>query len=249
MTDRPAPPAPPAASVASAASAAAVPASLSSAFVALLRRDCAIAYRRRRELLQPPLFFVITVSLFPLAVSPDPALLGAIAPAVIWVAALLATLLALDGMFRGDYEDGALEQLLLSPHPPSVLVLAKALAHWLVAGVPLLIVAPLLAEMLHLPRHALPELLLSLLLGTPAMSLVGAIGVALTLAARNGGVLLALLILPLFIPILIFGAGAVRAAVLGIDPGGQLLLLGALLLLALALAPLTIVAALRASLN
>ena len=165
------------------------------------------------------------------------------------MAALLATLLALDGVFRNDHEDGYLEQMLLSPHPATLLVLARALAHWLVTGAPLILIAPLLAEMLNLPRHALPELLLSLLLGTPAMSLVGAIGIALTLAARATGVLSALLILPLYIPILIFGAGAVRSAALGIDPAGQLLFLGAILLLALALAPLTIVAALRASLN
>lgn len=223
--------------------------SLSRAFAALLRRDLAIACRRPGEWLHPPLFFVITVSLFPLALSPDPAFLGKIAPAILWVAALLATLLAQHSMFTTDYEDGSLEQLLLSPHPASVLVSAKVLAHWLVTGVPLIIAAPLLAEMLHLPRHALPELLGSLLLGTPAMSLVGAIGAALTLAARKSGVLPALLILPLYIPILIFGAGAVRAATLGIDPAGQLLLLGAMLLLALALAPLTVVAALRAGLN
>ena len=224
-------------------------ASLSVAFIALLRRDFSIACRRPGELLHPLLFFVIVVSLFPVALSPDPAFLGKIAPALLWVAALLATLLALPGLFTTDYEDGSLEQLLLSPHPATVLVSAKVLVHWLITGVPLIIAAPLLAEMLHLPRHALPELLGSLLLGTPVMSLVGAIGAALTVAARKSGALLALLILPLYIPILIFGAGAVRAATLGIDPAGQLLLLGAMLLLAIALTPLTMVAALRAALN
>ncbi len=219
------------------------------AFAALLRRDLAIACRRRGEWLHPLLFFVITVSLFPLALSPDPAFLAQIAPAVLWVAALLATLLALPGVFTGDYQDGSLEQLLLSPHPATLLVSAKVLAHWLVTGMPLIIVSPLLAEMLHLPRHALPELLWSLLLGTPAMSLVGAIGAALTVAARRSGALSGLLVLPLYIPILIFGAGAVRATTLGVDPAGQLLLLGAILLLALALAPLAIVAALRAGVN
>lgn len=224
-------------------------ASLSAAFAALLRRDLAIAYRRRGELLWPVMFFVIAVALFPLAAAPDPVLLGKISPAILWVAALLSTLLALDGVFRNDYEDGTLEQMLLSAHPPTVLVLAKTLAHWLVAGVPLIIISPLLAAMLNLPVHIWPVLLCGLLLGTPVMSLVGAIGVALTLAARTGGVLLALLILPLFIPILIFGAGAVHLAALGLDPSGLLRLLGALLLLALALAPPTIVAALRVSLN
>lgn len=221
---------------------------LPGAFAALLRRDLAIAYRRRGELLPPLLFFVITVALFPLALSPDPAFLARIAPAVLWVAALLATLLALPGVFTDDYKDGSLEQLLLSPHPATLLVSAKVLVHWLVTGVPLIMVAPLLAEMLSLPRPALPDLLWSLLLGTPALSLVGAIGAALTVAARREG-LLALLVLPLYVPILIFGAGAVRAAALGLDPAGQLLLLGAMSLLALALAPLTMVAALRAGLN
>ena len=225
------------------------PTSLPGAFIALLRRDFCIAYRRRGEWLHPLLFFVISVSLFPLALSPDPAFLNQIAPAVLWVTALLATLLSLPGIFTGDYEDGSLEQLLLTPHPPTVLMLAKVLVHWLVSGVPLLLIAPLLAEMLYLPRPALPVLLWSLLLGTPAMSLLGAIGAALTLATRRSGLLLALLVLPLYVPILIFGAGAVRAATLGIDPTAQLLLLGAMSLLALTLAPITIVAALRASLN
>ena len=225
------------------------PTSLPGAFIALLRRDFCIAYRRRGEWLHPLLFFVISVSLFPLALSPDPAFLNHIAPAVLWVTALLATLLSLPGIFTGDYEDGSLEQLLLTPHPATVLMLAKVLVHWLVSGVPLLLIAPLLAEMLYLPRPALPVLLWSLLLGTPAMSLLGAIGAALTLATRRSGLLLALLVLPLYVPILIFGAGAVRAATLGIDPTAQLLLLGAMSLLALALAPISIVAALRASLN
>ena len=225
------------------------PTSLPGAFIALLRRDFCIAYRRRGEWLHPLLFFVISVSLFPLALSPDPAFLNQIAPAVLWVTALLATLLSLPGIFTGDYEDGSLEQLLLTPHPATVLMLAKVLVHWLVSGVPLLLIAPLLAEMLYLPRPALPVLLWSLLLGTPAMSLLGAIGAALTLATRRSGLLLALLVLPLYVPILIFGAGAVRAATLGIDPTAQLLLLGAMSLLALTLAPITIVAALRASLN
>lgn len=219
------------------------------ACAALLRRDLTIAWRRRGEILHPLLFFVIVSVLFAFAAGPDPALLAVAAPAVIWVGALLATLLALPRVFADDYRDGALEQLLLSPQPPTLLALTKTLTHWLVSGAPLVVVAPLLAEMLHLPRAAWPALLAGLLLGTPALSLVGAVGAALTLAARGGGVLLALLVLPLSVPVLIFGAGAVRAAVSGGDAGAPLLLLGALLLLALALAPLTIVAALRASLN
>lgn len=224
-------------------------ASTAAACAALLRRDLTIAWRRRGEILHPLLFFVIVAALFAFAAGPDPALLAVAAPAVLWVGAQLATLLALPRVFADDYRDGVLEQLLLSPHPPTLLALTKTLTHWLTSGAPLVVVAPLLAEMLHLPRAAWPALLAGLLLGTPALSLVGAVGAALTLAARGGGVLLALLVLPLSVPVLIFGAGAVRAVVSGGDAGAPLLLLGALLLLALALAPLTIVAALRASLN
>lgn len=224
------------------------------ACAALLRRDLAAAWRRRGECLHPLLFFVIVAALFAFAAGPDAAQLAANAPAVIWLGALLATLLALPRVFADDHRNGALEQLLLSPHPPTLLALTKTLTHWLLCGAPLVAVAPLLAEMLHLPRHAWLTLLASLLLGTPALSLLGAVGAALTLAARGGGALLALLILPLSTPILIFGAGAVHAAAIGGGGAGDLvaaplLWLGAILLLALALAPLTIVAALRASLN
>lgn len=224
------------------------PTSLPTAFVALLRRDIKIAYRRRGEVLHPLMFFIITSALFTFATTPDPQFLTKIASAVIWVVALLATTLALDNVFRNDFEDGTLEQLLLSPHPTTLLILAKTLAHWLVACLPLIIIAPILARMLNLPQHALPELLLSLTLGTPTMCLIGAVGAALTLATRNR-TLLALLILPLYIPVLIFGSNAIRAATLGIDPSAQFLLLGAMLLFALALAPITIVAALRIGLN
>ncbi len=223
--------------------------SLLTACAALVRRDFVIANRQRGEWLHPLLFFVITVSLFPLAVTPAPVFLATIAPAVLWVAALLATLPAVHGIFANDYADGSLTQLLLSPHPLSVLVSAKALVHWLVTGLPLIIIAPLLAEMLHLPRHALPELLCSLLLGTPAMSWMGAVCAALTLAHGARGVLPALLVLPLYIPILVFGTAAVRTAAIGGDPAAPLLLLAAILLLTLALAPLAVVAALRTGLN
>ncbi|MGR3984001.1 MAG: heme exporter protein CcmB [Gammaproteobacteria bacterium] len=223
---------------------------MTAALAALLRRDLRIACRRRGELLRPLLFFIITLSLFPLAATPDPAHLQKIAPAAIWMAALLATLLALDGVFRADFDDGALEQMLLSPHPPSMLALSKTLAHWLLCGAPLALVAPPMAIMLHFPPHALPELLASLLLGTALMSLLGAIGAALTLGARaSRGMLLALLALPLYIPALIFGAGAARAAALGLPAHAHLLWLGAMLLLALALAPAAMAAALRASLQ
>ncbi|MDA8022813.1 MAG: heme exporter protein CcmB [Gammaproteobacteria bacterium] len=223
------------------------PPSLFAALAAVLRRDLIAAGRRRGELLRPLFFFVITLSLFPLAANPDPDYLQSIAPAVIWVAALLATLLGLDRVFRGDFADGALQQLLLSPHPPSLLALAKILAHWLLCGAPLALLAPLPALMLHLPPHALPALVGGLLLGTALMSLLGAAGAALTLGARGGGMLLALLVLPLYIPALIFGAFAARAAALGLPADGPLLWLGAMLLLALALAPAATAAGLRAS--
>jgi len=187
------------------------------------------------------------VTLFPLGVGPDNDLLREIAPGVIWVAALLATLLALDGLFKADFEDGSLEQLLLSPQPLSVMVLAKVLAHWLVTGLPLLCLSPLLAVVMQLPVRALPALLASLMLGTLTLSLIGAIGAALTVGLRRGGVLLALLVLPLFIPVLIFGSSSVLAAVSGFAIEAQLSLLGALFMLALVLSPVAIAAALRIS--
>lgn len=216
-----------------------------SAFLGLLRRDLRLGVRRRGELLNPLLFFVLVASLFPLGVGPGPTILATIAPGVIWVAALLATLLSMERLFRSDFEDGALEQLLLSPYPLPLLVLAKVLAHWLVTGLPLLLVSPLLGLLLHLPAEAVRTLPLALLLGTPVLSLVGAIGVALTVGLRRGGVLLTLLVLPLYVPVLIFGTAAVAAAAAGLPVSGQLALLGALLALALSLAPFAAAAALR----
>lgn len=223
--------------------------SLSRAFGALLRRDLTLAFRHRSQLANPLLFFTIVVTLFPLAVSPAPGLLSTIGPGVIWVAALLAAMLSLDSIFRSDYDDGTLEQLLLSPHPLSMLVVAKVLAHWLVTGLPLLLLAPLLGVLLHLKPAALVAMLSTLALGTPVLSLVGAIGVALTVGLRRGGVLLSLLVLPLYIPVLIFAASAVANAAAGLAIVGQLAFLGALLALAVALAPLAAAAALRISLN
>lgn len=217
------------------------------AFAGVLRRDLQLAFRRRSELLNPILFFVLVVSLFPLGVGPSPQILARIAPGVIWVAALLATLLAMERLFRGDYEDGSLEQLLLSPHPPTLLALAKVLAHWLTTGLPLILVSPLLGVLLYLPGEAHAALLFSLLLGTPALSLIGAIGVALTVSLRRGGALLTLLVLPLYVPVLIFGTAAVAAAADGLPYDGQLALLGAILALAAALAPIAIAAGLRIS--
>lgn len=211
----------------------------------LLTRELLLAYRQRHDLLNPLVFFTIIVSLFPLAISPNPQQLQMIAPGVVWVAALLACLLSLDRLFSHDAQDGTLEQLLLSPHPLALLVLAKVLAHWLVTGLPLILVALLLGLLLNIPSDGLGYLLASLILGTPLLSLVGAIGAAFTVKLPQSGVLLALLVLPLYIPILIFGASAASVASTGLSAHGQLAWLGSLLMLALCLTPPTIAAALR----
>ena len=218
---------------------------MSNAFYHLLIRDLRLALRNRHELVNPLIFFVLVVSLFPLAVTPTPEALRAMAPGVIWVSALLAVLLSLDRLFKQDYEDGSLDQLMLSPNPLMILVLAKVLAHWLLTGLPLVIIAPLLGLFMSLPASAVEVLIYSLLLGTPVLSLVGAIGVSLTVSVNQGGVLLSLIILPLYIPILIFGANAVDVAADGLSVRGQLLFLAAVLALALSLAPLATSVALR----
>ena len=223
--------------------------SLFLAFSAMLRRDLLLAFRHRGELLNPLLFFAIIVTLYPLGVSPEETLLRKIAPGVIWIAALLAALFSLENMFRSDFDDGALEQIALSPHPLSLLVLAKILAHWLVSGLPMLLLAPLLALFLAMPTPAIAALEWTLLIGTPLLSLIGAIGVALTVGLRRGGVLLTLLVLPLYIPVLIFATNAVTAAGAGMPVEGQLYFLAALLALAFTLAPLAAAAALRISLS
>lgn len=222
---------------------------LPSAFVLLLKRDLLLAYRRRAELANPLLFFILVTSLFPLGIGSDPNLIRAVGPGVIWVAALLAALLSLDGMFRSDFEDGSLEQFMLSAHPVSILVLAKVIAHWLVTGLPLILVSPLLAVLLALPSEGIGVLLATQLLGTPFLSLIGAVGVALTVGLRKGGVILSLLVLPLYIPVLIFAADAVHTATVGIPATAQLFFLAGLLVGALALAPLATAASLRISLS
>jgi len=223
--------------------------SLTQAFFAIIRRDLLLAFRRRAEMANPLLFFVMVVTLFPLAVGAQPNLLQAMAPGVIWVSALLAALLSLDSLFRSDFDDGSLEQLLLSPHSLPVLVLGKIVAHWLVTGLPLLLVAPLLALFLGLPERAMPTLWLTLLLATPMLSLIGAIGVALTVGLRRGGMLLSLLVLPLYIPVLIFASSAVDRAASGLPVTAQINILLAMLLLALVLTPLPTAAALKMSVN
>ncbi|MEY8203492.1 MAG: heme exporter protein CcmB [Bermanella sp.] len=216
--------------------------------IALLKRDLLLAFRSRGDLLNPLMFFMVVASLFPLAVSPDPALLGSIAAGVIWVGALLAALLSLDLMFKGDYEDGSLEQMLLMPQPAMLMVLVKVLVHWLVAGLPLAFIAPLLGLMLGLADGGFMPLILSLLLATPTLSLLGAIGAGLTVGLRKGGMLMPLLILPLYIPVLIFAASAVQAGVQGTSYLGHMAFLGAYLALTLVVAPLAAAAALRISL-
>jgi len=214
---------------------------------ALVCRDLRLALRRRADVATALLFFVIVASLFPLGVGAEPNLLRAVAPGVIWVAALLASMLSLARLFADDHADGTLEQMLLGAAPLGVVAAAKAAAHWLVCGLPLVLLAPLLALQYDLPAALYGTLVLSLLLGTPVLSLVGAIGAALTLGLRGGGVLLSLLVLPLYVPVLVLGAGAVEMASAGLGGQGQLLLLGAMLVLAAAAAPWAIAAALRIS--
>jgi heme exporter protein B len=219
------------------------------AFLDLLRRDLMLAMRRRSELANPLLFFVMVIVLFPLGVGAEPKLLAQMSAGVVWVAALLAALLTLDSIFRSDFEDGTLEQILIGAHPVPMLVLAKVIAHWLVTGLPLLLVAPVLATFLGMNPDAIGALMLSLLLGTPVLSLIGSIGVALTVGLRRGGVILSLLVLPLYVPVLIFGAAAVDAAASGMPVTGQMYIMAAFLVLAVTLAPLAAAAALRISLS
>jgi heme exporter protein B len=219
------------------------------ALLAVARRDLLLAMRRKAEVLTALFFFIIVTSLFPLGIGADPALLHKIAPGVLWVGALLATMLGLQRMFAADYADGTLEQMALSPTPLGLLVGGKNLAHWLVSGLPLVLLAPLLGLQFDLDATSLGVLAFGLLLGTPVLSLIGSIGAALTLGVRGGGVLLSLLVLPLYIPTLIFGAGAVQAHTSGQGAGGHLSLLAALLALALFFAPWATTAALRISLE
>ena len=213
----------------------------------VIARDLTLAWRRRADVLISVLFFVIVACLFPLGIGPEPQLLRAIGPGVVWVAALLASMLALSRLFASDYADGTLEQMLLSATPLSVIVIAKVIAHWIAANLPLALIAPLLGLQFGLPGDALAVLALALVLGTPSLSLIGAIGAALTLGLRGGGVLLALLVLPLYAPVLILGSLAVEATAAGLTAQPYLLLLGALSLSALSLAPWVIAAALRIS--
>jgi len=211
----------------------------------IIQRDLRLALRQGSDSLMVVGFFVLTVTLFPFGLGPESNLLERTSAGILWVTALLASMLSLDRLFQGDYEDGSLELLALTPTALEILVIGKIIAHWLTTAVPMLVAAPVLALLLHLHEDAFPALMMTLLLGTPTLSLIGAMGAALVLGARRGGVLLSLLILPLYVPVLIFAVGAVDAAAQGLPVKGHLLILGGLLLAALPLAPLATVAAVR----
>ena len=214
---------------------------------ASLRRELTLIWRAPSDMVQPLFFFVVVVSLFPLGLSPKPELLALVAPGAVWVAALLAVMLSLDGLFRRDQESGALDQMLTAPVVMVVPVSAKLLAHWLLTGLPLALIAPLLGYMMQLPVAVLDTLMVSVLLGTPTLTVVGAIGAALTVGLNRGGILLAVLVLPLYIPVLVFGAGVVRVAQDGLPTDGLLAVLGAILALALSLGPVAVALGLRIS--
>lgn len=215
----------------------------------VITRDLQLYFQRRGEYLIPLLFFIIVISLFPMGLGPDPKLLSRIAPAVIWVAVVLSLLMSLDSFFRQDYQEGSLEQFVLSPYPLSLLLLGKAIAHWIVIGIPLLILAPIFSILLQGSTTGLEVLALTLILGIPTLSLMGSIGAALTIGLSGGGLLLAVLVLPLMMPIVIFGASAVAAAIEGMPFYSELWLLGALFVLVLVAGPVALSAAVRTSLG
>ena len=222
---------------------------MSSPMLALANRDLRIAFRRPGEVMTPAMFFVLVTTLFPLGLSPQPELLRTIAPGVVWVAALLAGLIGQESLFKSDYEDGSLEQLVLSPMPLPLVAFTRVTSHWIVTGLPVVILAPLMGLLMSYPTVAMGSLVLSLVLGTFTLSLLGAVGAALTVGLRQGGVLLPILVLPLAVPVLIFGAQAAAQAARGEDPAGALYLLAAMLVLGITLAPFAIAAAVRVSLE
>ncbi|WP_163938597.1 heme exporter protein CcmB [Paraferrimonas sp. SM1919] len=223
--------------------------SYSRTFAVVLARDLKIAFKNKGDIFNPLLFFIIVITLFPLGIGPDLNTLAKIAAGIIWVAAVLSAMLSLERLFKADFDDGSLEQMLLSPQPLTLIIFAKVFAHWLITGLPVILLSPLLALLLNLPDNAYGALMLTLLLGTPILSLVGAIGVALTVALKKGGVLLSLLILPLYIPVLIFSTSAINAASLNMAYDGHLAIISALLATSLTLAPIAIGASLRVSTN
>ena len=218
-------------------------------FSQIIKRELRIAMRKQAEILNPLWFFLIVITLFPLVIGPDPVLLSKIAPGIAWVAALLSALLSFERLFRDDFVDGSLEQLMLTAQPLALTALAKVVAHWLLTGLPLILLSPIAALLLSLEIHIWWALVLTLLVGTPILSCLGAIGVALTVGLRKGGVLLSLLVLPLFIPVLIFSASVLEAATLNLPYNGQLAILGAILAFSATLAPFAVAASLRISLD
>ncbi|MGY5449863.1 heme exporter protein CcmB [Agarivorans sp. MS3-6] len=219
------------------------------AFLAVIKRELLAAFRQKSDVLNPLWFILIVITLFPIAVGPEPALLARIAPGILWVAALLSSLLSLERLFRDDYADGSLEQMVISGSPLPLIALAKIVAHWSITGLPILLLSPLLAVLLSLEWQSFQATFYTLLLGTPVLSLIGSVGVALTVGLRKGGVLLSLLILPLYIPVLIFATSAIEAASLSLPYTGHLAIMGAISLAALTLAPFATAAALKVSIN
>ncbi|MFC0118916.1 heme exporter protein CcmB [Pseudoalteromonas xiamenensis] len=218
-------------------------------FKSVYCKDVTLAFRQRAEIFNPLLFFVIVITLFPLAIGPEPALLARMAAGIIWVAALLSTMLGLDKLFRDDYNDGSLEQLLASPYPMSLTVIAKVCAHWTTSGLPMVVLSPLFALLMNLEQQALGATVLTLLVGTPLLSLIGAIGAGLTVGLQKGGLLLSLLVLPLYIPVLIFATSAIDTSMMTLPYGGQLAILGAMLAVGIITAPFAISSALRVSVS
>ncbi|ESP90477.1 MULTISPECIES: heme exporter protein CcmB [Pseudoalteromonas] len=218
-------------------------------FCTVYKKDLTLAFRQRAEIVNPLLFFLIVITLFPLAIGPEPGLLARMAPGIIWVAALLSTMLGLDKIFRDDYMDGSLEQLIASPYPLSLAVLAKVAAHWTTAGLPMVIMAPVFALLMNLESQALGATILTLLIGTPLLSFIGAIGAGLTVGLQKGGILMSLLVLPLYIPVLIFATSAIDTSIMSLAYSGQLAILGAMLAVAFVTAPIAISSALRVSVS
>ncbi|MPW28766.1 heme exporter protein CcmB [Agarivorans sp. B2Z047] len=219
------------------------------AFTTVVKRELLAAFRQKSDVLNPLWFILIVITLFPIAVGPEPLLLAKIAPGILWVAALLSSLLSLERLFRDDFADGSLEQMLMSGSSLALIALAKIVAHWLITGVPILLLSPLLAVLLSLEWQSFQATFYTLVLGTPVLSLIGSVGVALTVGLRKGGVLLSLLVLPLYIPVLIFATSAIEAASLSLPYAGHLAIMGAISLLALTLAPFATAAALKVSIN
>ncbi|MEE1672786.1 heme exporter protein CcmB [Agarivorans aestuarii] len=219
------------------------------AFTTVVKRELLAAFRQKSDVLNPLWFILIVITLFPIAVGPEPLLLAKIAPGILWVAALLSSLLSLERLFRDDYADGSLEQMLMSGSSLPLISLAKIVAHWLITGLPILLLSPLLAVLLSLEWQSFQATFYTLVLGTPVLSLIGSVGVALTVGLRKGGVLLSLLVLPLYIPVLIFATSAIEAASLSLPYAGHLAIMGAISLLALTLAPFATAAALKVSIN